>query len=106
MSTVFVEAVRNFMMPGGGQAGTGEIVSLDPATAASRIASGDAVSSGAPGAFVPAPTTRVKMTGAHGSIMVKWLTTTLCPRRCRHVSKPYFSGVDRERRRGRELRRS
>jgi hypothetical protein len=70
MSTVFVEAVRNFMMPGGGQAGTGEIVSLDPATAASRIASGDAVSSGAPGAFVPAPTTRVKMTGARGSIMV------------------------------------
>jgi hypothetical protein len=62
MSTVFVEFSKPYMMPGGGMAGTGEIASLDPATAATLIANGTAVSSSAPSAPTPPATTRVKFT--------------------------------------------
>jgi hypothetical protein len=70
MSTVFVEFSKPYMMPGGGMAGTGEIASLDPVTAATLIASGIAVSSGAPPAYVAQAMTRVQFTGKTGSIMV------------------------------------
>jgi hypothetical protein len=62
MSTVFVEFQKPYMMPGGGMAGTGEIASLDPVTAATLIANGTAVSSSAPSAPTPPALTRVKMT--------------------------------------------
>jgi hypothetical protein len=62
MSTVFVEFSKPYMMPGGGVAGTGEIASLDPATAATLIASGIAVSSSAPVPPTPVSPVRVKMT--------------------------------------------
>jgi hypothetical protein len=62
MSTVFVEAVKPFTMPGGGVLNPGEIASLDPVTAASLIASGIAVSSSAPSAPSAPAMTRVKFT--------------------------------------------
>jgi hypothetical protein len=62
MSTVFVEFSKPYMMPGGGMAGTGEIASIDSVIAATLIASGIAVSSGAPPAYVAPSLTRVKMT--------------------------------------------
>jgi hypothetical protein len=63
MSTVFVEFSKPFMMPGGGMAGTGEIASLDAVTAATLIANGTAVSSGAPPAYVAPAMARVQFTG-------------------------------------------
>jgi hypothetical protein len=62
MSTVFVEFSKPFISPQGGVMNTGEIASIDPVTAATLIANGTAVSSGAPGAFVPPATTRIKFT--------------------------------------------
>jgi hypothetical protein len=70
MSTVFVEFSKPYMMPGGGMAGTGEIASLDPVTAATLIANGIAVSSGAPPAYVAPSMTRIQFTGKAGAIMV------------------------------------
>jgi hypothetical protein len=70
MSTVFVEFSKPYMMPGGGMAGTGEIASLDPVTAATLIANGTVVSSGAPPAYVPPTMTRVQFTGKTGPVMV------------------------------------
>jgi hypothetical protein len=70
MATVFVEFSKPYMMPGGGMAGTGEIASLDPVTAATLIASGIAVSSSAPGAFVAQAMTRIQFTGKTGGVMV------------------------------------
>jgi hypothetical protein len=60
MSTVFVEFSKPYMAPGGGVMNTGEIASIDPVTAATLIANGTAVSSGAPPAYVPPSLTRVK----------------------------------------------
>jgi hypothetical protein len=62
MSTVFVEFSKPYMAPGGGVMNTGEIASIDSVTAASLIASGVAVSSSAPGPYVPPSLTRVKFT--------------------------------------------
>jgi hypothetical protein len=62
MATTFVEFTKPTMMPSGGMAGSGENIGFDAVTAATLIANGTAVSSSAPGAYVPPATTRVKMT--------------------------------------------
>jgi hypothetical protein len=62
MSAVFLEFQKPYMAPGGGVMNTGEIASIDPVTAATLIANGTAVSSGAPPAYVPPSLTRVKFT--------------------------------------------
>jgi hypothetical protein len=70
MSTVFVEFSKPYIAPGGGVMNTGEIASLDPVTAATLIANGTAVSSGAPPAYVAPVMTRVQFTGKTGPVMV------------------------------------
>jgi hypothetical protein len=70
MATVFVEFKQNYVMPTGGMAGTGEIASFDPATAATLIAAGIAVSSSAPSAPTPIVLTRVKLTGKFGDLRI------------------------------------
>jgi hypothetical protein len=69
MST-YVETAKPTMMATGGVTSPPEIIGFDAATAAAMIASGAGASSGAPGAFVPLPTTRVKFTGLTGPVMV------------------------------------
>lgn len=63
MALSFFEANRPYVMPNGGVLNTGEIAGLDPTVPAnaSAIAAGILVASGAPPAFVPLPTTRVKI---------------------------------------------
>jgi hypothetical protein len=63
MTLAFYEATtKPYMMPGGGQLNVGEIAGLDPQNPANAaaIANGTVVSSGAPPAFTPLPTQRVK----------------------------------------------
>jgi hypothetical protein len=61
MTTTFVEFNRNYMLPTGGQAGTGEIIGIDSVLAATLIANGTAVSSSAPVPPTPPVMTRVKI---------------------------------------------
>ena len=63
MTIAFVEFTKPYMMPAGGIAGPGEQFGFDPATAASLIAQGVAVSSSAPSAPTPPAVTRVKIIG-------------------------------------------
>jgi hypothetical protein len=70
MATVFVEFSKPYIMPAGGMAVPGEIASLDPVTAAALIASGIAVSSGAPSAPSAPVITRVQFTGKVGGVRV------------------------------------
>lgn len=70
MATVFVLFSKPFMMPAGGMAMPGEIMSLDPATAAALIANGIAVASGAPSAPSAPAITRVQFTGKTGSVRI------------------------------------
>jgi hypothetical protein len=60
MAITFVEFKTNYMMPGGGQAATGENVGLDSVLATSLIASGVAAAGSAPGVPSPPATQRVK----------------------------------------------
>jgi hypothetical protein len=65
MTLAFYQAVRgNFMMPGGGQLGCGEIAGLDPSNPinAAAISAGIIVPSGAPPAYVAPSMTRIKFT--------------------------------------------
>ena len=60
MAIQYVEFSKPYMLPGGGQACTGQIIGLDLVFAASLVASGIAVNSGAPSNPSAAATQRVK----------------------------------------------